>query len=265
MKVVILAGGYGTRLAEATAVIPKPMVEIGHKPILWHIMNIYAAHGFTDFVVALGYKGEVIKHYFLDYYYHQNDLRIDLKTGGVEVIRDAPSNWTVHLVDTGLETQTGGRVARLGHLLGSETFMLTYGDGVSDVDIRELLRFHRSHGKVATVTAVRPVARFGEIVLDGRWVRGFKEKPQTGAGLINGGFFVFEPHIFDYLGGDETVLEGSPLETLAEEGELMAYCHEGFWQCMDTLRDRELLERLWASGEAPWKRTATPSTDAPER
>ncbi len=265
MKVVILAGGYGTRLSEETVITPKPMVEVGSRPLLWHIMNIYAYYGFTDFVVALGYKGEVIKNYFLNYYHYQNDLKIDLKTGAVQVTPSTLNDWTVHLVDTGLETQTGGRVARLRHLLSGETFMLTYGDGVSNVDITRLLAFHQSHGKIATVTAVRPVARFGEIILDSARVMSFKEKPQIGEGLINGGFFVFEPRIFDHLGGDETVLEGAPLETLAREGQLMAYQHDGFWQCMDTMRDKQLLEKLWATGKAPWKRTRPSSVEAPRR
>jgi len=265
VKVVILAGGYGTRLGEETAVVPKPMIEIGQKPLLWHIMSIYAHHGFREFVVALGYKGEVIKDYFLRYYYYQSDLQIDLKTGNVRVTGSTPSDWIVHLVDTGLHTQTGGRLARLRHLLGAETFMLTYGDGVSDVDINRLIAFHRSHGKVATVTSVRPVARFGEIILDGPRVVRFQEKPQTGAGLINGGFFVFEPRIFDYLSGDETVLEGAPLESLVADGELMAFMHDGFWQCMDTMRDKQLLEKLWADGTAPWKLAASVSAEVPRR
>lgn len=253
MRVAILAGGYGTRLGEETAVIPKPMVRIGPRPLLWHIMNSYGHYGFGDFVVALGYKGDVIKEYFLHFYHYQNDLEIDLKTGAVRAVASAPCDWTVQLVDTGLHTQTGGRLARLRHLLDRETFMLTYGDGVSDVDLRRLLEFHRSHGKIATVTSVRPAARFGEIVLDGSRVASFKEKPQIGEGLINGGFFVFEPRVFEYLAGDETVLEGAPLEGLARDGQLMAFRHEGFWQCMDTMRDKQLLEKLWESGAAPWQ------------
>jgi len=265
LQVVILAGGYGTRLSEETTVLPKPMVEIGHKPMLWHIMNLYAFHGFREFVVALGYKGEVIKHYFLNYYHDQSDLQIDLKTGSVRAIRSTPSDWTVRLVDTGLHVQTGGRLARLRDVVGGETFMLTYGDGVSDVDIGRLLAFHRAHKKIATVTSVRPVARFGEIVLDGTRVASFKEKPQVGEGAINGGFFVFDPRVFDYLHGDDTVLEGTPLETLAREGQLMAFQHDGFWQCMDTMRDKQVLEKLWATGNAPWARAASGSATLPRR
>ena len=264
MKVVILAGGYGTRLSEETAVIPKPMVEIGGKPMLWHIMNIYSAYGFHDFVVALGYRGEVIKNYFLNFYYHQNDLHIDLRAGEIQVLQRSRSEWRVHLIDTGLNTDTGGRVARLRHLLTDETFMLTYGDGVADINMDHLLAFHRKHGKVATITAVRPSARFGEIILDDERVVRFKEKPQTGEGFINGGFFVFEPRVLDYLDGDATVLEGPPLERLAQDGQLMAYRHDRFWQCMDTVRDKQLLERMWAAGEAPWK-IASPSLADRER
>jgi len=252
-------------LGEETAVIPKPMVQIGHRPLLWHIMNSYGHCGFREFVVALGYKGDVIKDYFLHFYHYQNDLQIDLKTGTVRAASSAPCDWTVHLVDTGLHTQTGGRLARLRHLLDGETFMLTYGDGVSDVDLAQLLQFHRSHGKIATVTSVRPVARFGEIVLEGSRVVSFKEKPHTGEGLINGGFFVFEPRVFEYLAGDETVLEGAPLETLVRDGELLAFRHEGFWQCMDTMRDKQLLEQLWDSGRAPWQPSPPVSAEMPWR
>jgi glucose-1-phosphate cytidylyltransferase len=265
VNVVILAGGQGTRLSEETAVIPKPMVEIGGKPLLWHIMNIYSAYGFHDFVIALGYRGDVIKNYFINFYHYQNDLHIDLRTGVVTVTPTSESNWRVHLIDTGLQTQTGGRVARMRRLLAGGTFMLTYGDGVGDVDITRLLAFHRQHGKLATVTAVRPVARFGEISVEGSRVVHFKEKPQTGEGLINGGFFVFEPGVLDYLDDDQTVLEGAPLERLAREGQLMAYRHEQFWQCMDTLRDKIFLERLWASGDAPWRVAALSSVDTPGR
>lgn len=254
MKVVILAGGRGTRLSEATDVKPKPMVEIGGRPILWHILKLYAAHGFREFFIALGYKGEVIKEYFLNYYYSQSDLTVDLRGGAVKARKNSSEDWIVHLVDTGAETQTGGRLGRLQEHLKDGTFMLTYGDGVSNVPLAELLAYHRARGKMATVTAVRPVARFGEMKMaeDGT-VREFKEKPQTGEGWINGGFFVFEPQVFDYLHGDETVLEAEPLENLAREGQLVAFRHEGFWQCMDTLRDRNYLEELWRSGKAPWK------------
>jgi glucose-1-phosphate cytidylyltransferase len=253
MKVVILAGGLGTRLSEETVIKPKPMVEIGGKPILWHIMNIYSSHGFNEFVVAIGYKGEVIKEYFLNYYNHNSNLTISLKTGEVKASKNCYRDWIVHLVDTGLHSMTGGRLYNLRDKLKNETFMLTYGDGVSNVDITKLVSFHGSHGKIATVTAVRPSARFGGMKFNGDRVVEFTEKPQTGEGCINGGFFVFEPAIFDYLKGDETVLEREPLENLAKDGHLMAYKHEGFWQCMDTLRDKKLLEELWEGGNAPWK------------
>lgn len=258
MKVAILCGGAGTRLREETEFRPKPMVAVGEKPILWHIMNHYSSAGHHEFVIALGYKGEVIKDYFLNYWRNQADVTVDLKTGQVTAHHGNVSEWTVHLVDTGLTTATGGRLKRLKHWLGDEPFMLTYGDGVSNVDIPRLIDFHGRHGRIATVTAVRPVARFGEISLDGDRVGEFKEKPQTGAGWINGGFLVCNPGVFDYLEGDQTVLEAEPLERLAREGELMAYRHPGFWQCMDTLRDKELLDKLWASGTAPWTSTATP-------
>jgi glucose-1-phosphate cytidylyltransferase len=253
MKVAILAGGFGTRLSEETELKPKPMVEVGGKPILCHIMESYSAAGFKEFYVALGYKGDLIKEYFLNYYYHQSDLTVELKSGKVDVTNPTKQDWVVHLNDTGPSTMTGGRLHRLKGALSGGTFMLTYGDGVSDVDLKALFDFHRSHGKIATVTAVRPKARFGGMAFEGDKVSEFKEKPQTGEGWINGGFFVFEPAVFEYLHGDETILEGDPLEKLAANGELMAYKHDGFWQCMDTLRDRELLEKLWASGEAPWK------------
>jgi len=254
MKVVILAGGLGTRLSEETIVKPKPMVEIGGKPMLWHIMNIYGAYGFNEFVVALGYKGEVIKEYFLNYYNFQSNLTISLKTGEVSASKNCYRDWTIHLIDTGMNSMTGGRLHRLKEKLKGETFMLTYGDGVVDVDIRKLLKFHKSHGKIATVTAVRPSARFGGMKFHGDRVSEFTEKPQRGEGWINGGFFVFEPGVFDYLHGDDTVLEGEPLENIAKDGELMAFKHEGFWQCMDTVRDKKLLEDLWIKDNAPWKK-----------
>lgn len=253
MKVVILAGGYGTRLQEETAVRPKPMVEIGGRPLLWHIMRIYAAYGHTEFFIALGYKGEVIKQYFLTYYLYHHSFRIDLATGRVQVYNGTPENWTVHLIDTGLETQTGGRLKRLAPFLGRETFLMTYGDGVADVDLDALVAFHRRHGRLATVTAVRPPARFGGLTFDGDRVVRFVEKPSLGEGWINGGFFVLEPGVLDYIAGDATPFEGEPLERLAADGQLVAYRHQGFWQCMDTLRDVRLLESLWQSGEAPWK------------
>ena len=253
MKVVILAGGLGTRLSEETIVKPKPMVEIGGKPLIWHIMNIYGFYGYKEFFVTLGYKGEMIKEYFLNYYHHQSDLTIELKTGKAVATNNNFEEWIIHLIDTGFDSMTGGRLGRLRDRFKKETFMLTYGDGVSNVNIKKLVAFHKSHGKAATVTAVRPAARFGGMNFDGNRVVEFKEKPQTGEGWINGGFFVFEPKIFDYLHGDDTVLEGSPLENLAKDGQLMAYKHEGFWQCMDSLRDKQLLEKSWNDGNALWK------------
>jgi len=253
MRVVILAGGMGTRLAEETEVKPKPMVEIGGKPILWHIMKHYAYYGFREFCIALGYKGEIIKRYFLDYSRLSGSLTIDLSTGKVKTHDQGCEDWIVHLVDTGLGTLTGGRVKRLEPWLAKETFMVTYGDGVSDIDLADLLRFHRSHGKVATVTAVRPPARYGGLTFDGNLVAQFVEKPQIGEGWINGGFLVFEPGVFDYLKGDETSLEAITLERLAADRQLAAYQHDRFWQCMDTLRDVRLLESLWQSGRPPWR------------
>jgi glucose-1-phosphate cytidylyltransferase len=253
MKVVILAGGMGTRLAEETVVKPKPMVEIGGKPILWHILNIYSAAGFNDFVIALGYKGEMIKEYFLHYYTLNNNLTVDLQTGQTKIHDGHHLPWSVTLVDTGEHTQTGGRIKRLQRWLESEPFMMTYGDGVADININELLHFHRSHGKIATVTAVHPPSRFGGLVFDGDQINEFKEKPQTGEGWINGGFFAFEPKIFDYIRGDEMPLEREPLEQISREGQLMAYRHTGFWQPMDTIREKQMLESLWGSGKAPWK------------
>jgi glucose-1-phosphate cytidylyltransferase len=254
LKAIILAGGMGSRLSEETALRPKPMVEIGGKPILWHIMNTYACYGIDEFIIALGYKGEVIKEYFLNFYALNNDITLDLATGGTVVHDGRQPRWKVHLVDTGAATQTGGRVRRLARWLGEDrTFMMTYGDGVADVDIRALLRFHESHGKLATVTTVRPPARFGGIVFDGHRVAEFTEKPQTGEGWINGGFFVLDRKVIDYVDGDETLWERDPMERLAADGQLMAYRHEGFWQPMDTQRERKLLEELWAGGAAPWK------------
>ena len=245
MKVVILAGGEGSRLAEETAIRPKPMVEVGGRPLLWHIMKHYAHHGFPEFMLALGYKGEVIKRYFLDYSTLGTSMTISLREGQVRPHHQRSEDWTVHLVDTGLHTQTGGRVKRLEPWLADGTFMLTYGDGVSDVDLGALLRFHRSHWRLATVTAVRPPARFGGLVLDGDLVSSFTEKPQAGEGWINGGFFVLEPGVLDFIEGDGTSLEVDTLHRLAAEGELAAYRHTQFWQCMDTLRDLRLLEDLW--------------------
>lgn len=254
MKTVLLAGGLGTRLSEETTLRPKPMVEVGGLPILWHIMRTFAHYDAKDFVVACGYKGEVIKDYFLRYRERLADVSVDLGAGTVAYEDHLDVDWKVQLVDTGKDSMTGGRLHRLESILRpGGTFMLTYGDGVCDVDVRALLTFHRAHGRIATVTAVRPPARFGTMDFDGDLVRSFKEKPQTEGGWINGGFFVFEPAIFDYLDGDATVLEGSPLERLAHGGQLAAFRHEGFWQCMDTVRDRLRLEEMWASGTAPWK------------
>lgn len=253
MKVAILAGGLGTRLAEETEVKPKPMVEVGERPVLWHIMKHYAHHGFNEFFVALGYKGEVIKRYFLDYHSLDGSMSIDFDKDRVETYDKRRIDWRLHLMDTGQETQTGGRVKRLEPCLGDGTFMVTYGDGVCDLDLGKLLEFHRSHGKLATVTAVRPPARFGGLVFDGDLVSHFTEKPQVGEGWINGGFFVFEPGVFDYLEGDGDTLEVDALGALAANRQLAAYKHGKFWQCMDTLRDKRQLESLWRKGEAPWK------------
>lgn len=253
MKTIILAGGFGTRLQEETAVTPKPMVEIGGRPILWHIMNIYAAHGYKEFVVALGHKGEVIKNYFLNYHYLRNSFSIHLGDGRVDIHEAGREDWVVHLLDTGLRTETGGRIKRLAPWIGNETFMMTYGDGVANINIQELVAFHQGHGKLATVTAVRPPARFGDLSFGGDLVARFEEKPQIGEGWINGGFFVLEPEVLSYIEGDTIAWEREPLERLAKEGQLVAYRHDGFWQCMDTLRDVRLLESLWAEGQAPWK------------
>ena len=253
MKVVILCGGLGTRLREETETRPKPMVEIGGRPILWHLMKLYAHHGFNEFVLALGYKGEVIKRYFLEYHAVTSDATVDVASGRVEVHDGERDDWLVHLVDTGLDTQTGGRLKRLEAWLKDGTFMLTYGDGVADIDLRDLLRFHRAQGRLGTVTAVRPPARFGELVLDGSAVGRFTEKPQVGEGWINGGFMVCEPEVLRYLDGDGDSLERDALERLAADRQLAAYRHEGFWQCMDTMRDVRVLESRWQSGAAPWK------------
>lgn len=254
MKVVILAGGLGTRLSEETATKPKPMVEVGGKPILWHIMNIYARHGFNEFVVALGYRGESIKEYFLNFYAINNDLSVDLSSGSTEIHGHKAPKWKVHLVDTGLHTQTGGRLRRLRDWLKDEDcFMFTYGDGVSDVDLTRLLAFHRGHGKLATVTTVKTPARFGRIGFNGDRIDNFYEKPEDAEGWINGGFFVLHPKVIDYIDDDATPWERAPLVSLSCAGQMMGYRHTGFWSCMDTLREKTLLEDLWASGEAPWR------------
>jgi glucose-1-phosphate cytidylyltransferase len=253
MKVAILAGGYGSRLAEETEVKPKPMVEIGGQPILWHIMMHYSHYGFKDFVIALGYKGAVIKRYMVDYCSLNSNLTVDLGTGEVQPHGSHSADWMVDLIDTGLPTMTGGRIKRLAPYLGDDTFMLTWGDGVSDVNLHDLLAFHRSHGKLVTLTAVRPPARYGYMNFHGDRVVEFTEKPQIGEGWINGAFFVVEPEVFDYIEGDSTVWEREPLENLAKDGQLMAYRHTSFWQCMDTLREKHILESLWQSGKAPWQ------------
>lgn len=253
MKVAILAGGLGTRLAEETEIRPKPMVEIGGRPILWHIMRHYAHFGFNEFVIALGYKGEYIKRWMRDYGSLDGDMTVNTRTGEVAIHRKENPEWVVDLVETGLPTLTGGRIKQLKRWLGGETFMLTWGDGVSDVDIGKLVAFHRSHGKLATLTAVRPPARYGHLELHGDSITRFTEKPQTTEGWINGAFFVLEPGVFDYIDGDDTMFEHAPLERLARDGQLGAYRHESFWQCMDTMREKHLLQKLWDSGNPPWK------------
>jgi len=253
MKVAILAGGHGTRLAEETEIKPKPMVEIGGKPILWHIMMIYAQQGFQDFVIALGYKGEIIKKYMVDYCAISSNLTVNMKNGEVKLHQGGNLDWKVDLIDTGLHTNTGGRIKRLAPYVDNETFLLTWGDGVANIDLPKLLKFHRSHGKLATLTAVRPPARYGHLEIKGDAIDEFSEKPQTGEGWINGAFFVLEPEVFDYIEGDETQWEKEPLENLARDGQLMAYKHKSFWQCMDTLREKYILQKYWDSGKAPWK------------
>ncbi len=254
MKVGILAGGHGTRLAEETEIKPKPMVEIGGRPILWHIMMHYSCYGYDNFVIALGYKGEVIKRYMVDYCSLNSNLTVNLKAGRVDTHNnEGIQDWTIELIDTGLNTMTGGRIKRLQPYMNNETFMLTWGDGVSTVDLDKLLAFHRNHGRLITMTAVRPPARYGHMEFDGDRIREFTEKPQTAEGWINGAFFVAEPQVFDYIDGDDTQFEKEPLERLAADGELMAYRHDGFWQCMDTRRDKYVLEKMWESGQAPWK------------
>lgn len=253
MKVAILAGGLGTRLSEETTVKPKPMVEIGGKPILWHIMKIYASYGFKEFVIALGYKGSVIKDYFLNYRYRVRNLTVDLRNGDVNIHDGSNEDWIVHLLDTGLNTQTGGRVKRIAEFVGNETFMLTYGDGVSNINIQQLLDFHRSHGKLATVSAIRPPARFGQMVFEGNQVIDFREKPSDGEGWVNGGFFVIEPGVGNYINDDQSIWERDPLEKLTANRQLAVYFHEDFWHNMDTFRDVHILDKMWQTGNAPWK------------
>jgi len=252
MKVVILAGGFGTRLSELTDKIPKPMVPIGSKPILWHIMNHYSKFGYDEFILALGYKADVIKSYFLNYSSLNSDFTISTKTGEMTLHNRVEQNWKVTLIDTGLNSMTGGRLGRLKHNLSGETFMLTYGDGVSDVDVGELVDFHKKNNKMVTVTTVRPSARFGALEIENSLVKSFKEKPQIGQGWINGGFFVVEPEFLDFIDSDNTILEKEPLEKVAAIGELNAFQHKGFWQCMDSVRDKQYLENLWKKEEAPW-------------
>jgi len=253
IKVGILAGGKGTRLAEETEIRPKPMVEIGGRPILWHIMKTYAHHGVRDFSVALGHKGEVIKRWFRNYHHLESNLTVHTATGQTTAHDEEPPDWVVNLVETGMETLTGGRIKRLQPWLGDGTCMVTWGDGLADIDIDRLLKFHRSHGKLCTLTAVRPPARYGHLEFEGDRICSFDEKPQTAEGWINGAFFVLEPEVFDFIDGDDVMFEHAPLQRLAEEGQLMAYRHESFWQCMDTLREKHILENLWDKGGAPWK------------
>lgn len=256
MKVVILAGGYGSRISEESHLKPKPLIEIGERPILWHIMKLYSYYGFNEFIICLGYKGYCIKEYFSNYFLHESDITFDFTEQPIRnlVHSHSAEPWRVTLVNTGIETMTGGRIKRIEPYVGNEPFMLTYGDGVSDVDLRELVAYHKSHGKLATVTSTQPGGRFGSLDLgqDNR-VNGFQEKPQGDGAWINAGFFIFEPKVFEYIAGDNTVLEKEPLENLAKDGDLMAYKHTGFWQPMDTLRDKKHLEELWKSGEALWK------------
>lgn len=253
MKVVILAGGFGTRISEETHLKPKPMVEIGGRPILWHIMKLYAAAGHTDFIVCCGYKGYFIKEYFANYFLHHGDVTFDLANGSMQVHQSSAEPWKVTLVDTGEKTQTGGRIRRVRDHLNGETFCCTYGDGVSDVDINGLVAFHKAHGRKATLTSVQPPGRFGAIDLSGDTVNRFHEKPQGDGAWVNGGFFVLDDSVLDYVNGDDTIFEREPLEKLAAEGELRAFKHAGFWQPMDTLRDKQHLDELWNQGKAPWK------------
>ena len=254
MIVVLLAGGFGTRISEESQYKPKPMIEIGEMPILWHIMKTYSSYGFDEFIICAGYKQHVIKQWFADYFLHTSDITFDFTSGNQMIIHDAHAeNWKVTVVDTGLHTMTGGRLKRIRKYLGDEPFFMTYGDGVADVDIPATLEFHKSHGKLATMTAIRPESRYGMIDMVNGQVNSFREKSQSDVGWINGGFMVLDPKVLDYIEGDRDMFERAPMERLAEDGQLMCYCHEGFWQCMDTLRDKQKLESLWESGKAPWK------------
>jgi len=266
MKAIILAGGLGSRLSEETTLRPKPMVEIGGKPILWHIMNIYSTYGVDEFIIALGYKGEAIKEYFMNFYALNNDISIDFASGKTTIHEGKQPKWKIHMVDTGLNTETGGRLKRLSNWLhADETFMFTYGDGVADVDINALLQFHKAHGKLATLTAVRTPARFGRMSISDNRVTDFYEKPEEGEGWINGGFFVLNAKVLDYIEGDKTSWERGPVERLAREGQVTGYRHRGFWSCMDTLKEKNMLEDLWNTGRAPWRiwdREGTATGDA---
>jgi glucose-1-phosphate cytidylyltransferase len=253
MKVVLLAGGLGTRISEESHLRPKPMIEIGEKPILWHIMKNYATYGFNEFVICCGYKGYVIKEFFADYYLHTSDVTFDLCNNNMIVHNNTAEPWKVTLVDTGLETMTGGRIKRIQEYVENEPFMLTYGDGVSDINMKQLLEFHKRHNKIATITAIQPEGRFGMLDMEDSRINSFREKSKDDSGWINGGFMVLNSEIFKYIEGDNTVFEREPLESIAHEGQLMAYKHHGFWQCMDTLRDKEYLEKLWVNNKAPWR------------
>ena len=253
MKVLLLAGGFGTRLSEETDIRPKPMAEIGGKPIIWHIMKGYSHYGFNEFVILLGYKGYYIKEYFGNYFLHQSDVTIDLSTNGIEVHNNTSEPWKVTLLETGQDTMTGGRIKRAKNFIGNEPFLLTYGDGVSDVDLSDLIQFHKKHGKLITMTAVQPEGRFGALETDGTRVSSFLEKPKGDGSWINGGFFVCQPEVLDYIAGDQTVFEQEPLMQLAKNGELFNYRHKGFWKCMDTLRDKKVLNEMWDKGQAKWK------------
>lgn len=254
MKAVILAGGFGTRITEESSTRPKPMIEIGGRPILWHILKLLYQQGIDEFIICAGYKQHVIKEYFADYFLHCSDITFDFTDGHKTIVHTTNSEkWKVTVVDTGLDTMTGGRVKRIAKYLGSEPFLLTYGDGVSDVDVKKLVEFHKSHGRLATITAVHPVGRFGILDLDGDRIATFGEKTESKTDWINGGYMILDPKVTDYIAGDSTTFEKEPLETLAREGQLMAYKHGGFWQCMDTMRDKQSLEKLWDSCKAPWK------------